>query len=157
MVSGTLRIGVTTPGSTRPSDFLWQRLYLRPLPHQHASFAFGKMAGAVAVTDMGFRIGVSRVRGDPGIEMMGSGSFVRPRSGAPSLSDVSQEEVLAPNGMSPLLNLPSMDADRERIEAHIEAIKKAASGMRADHVLINTAEPLDKALHSYLTFREKRG
>jgi uncharacterized protein (DUF58 family) len=46
---------------------------------------------------------------------------------------------------------------RERIEAHIEAIKKAASGMRADHVLINTAEPLDKALHSYLTFREKRG
>jgi len=46
---------------------------------------------------------------------------------------------------------------RERIEAHIEGIKKAASGMRADHVLINTAEPLDKALHSYLTFREKRG
>jgi hypothetical protein len=46
---------------------------------------------------------------------------------------------------------------RARIEAHIEAIKKAASGMRADHVLINTAEPLDKALHSYLTFREKRG
>jgi len=94
---------------------------LRPLPHQHASFAFGKMAGAVAVTDMGFRIGVSRVRGDPGIEMMRSGSFVRPRSGAPSLSDVSQEEVLAPNGMSPLLNLPSMDADRERIEAAMHA------------------------------------
>jgi uncharacterized protein (DUF58 family) len=46
---------------------------------------------------------------------------------------------------------------RARIEAHIEAISKAASGMRADHVLINTAEPLDKALHSYLTFREKRG
>lgn len=46
---------------------------------------------------------------------------------------------------------------RARIEAHIEAINKAASGMRADHVLINTAEPLDKALHSYLTFREKRG
>jgi hypothetical protein len=29
--------------------------------------------------------------------------------------------------------------------------------MNADHVLINTGAPLDKALHSYLTFREKRG
>jgi hypothetical protein len=46
---------------------------------------------------------------------------------------------------------------RARIQAHIDAIAKAASGMRADHVLINTAEPLDRALHSYLTFREKRG
>ena len=66
IVSGTPRIGVTIPGSTRPSDFLWHRLYLRPLPHQHDSFAFGKMAGAVAVTDMSARIGASGERGDPG-------------------------------------------------------------------------------------------
>jgi uncharacterized protein (DUF58 family) len=46
---------------------------------------------------------------------------------------------------------------RERINAHISAIQKAASGMNCDHVLINTSDPLDKALHSYLTFREKRG
>ncbi len=46
---------------------------------------------------------------------------------------------------------------RERIQTHISAIQSAASGMNADHVLINTGEPLDKALHSYLTFREKRG
>lgn len=46
---------------------------------------------------------------------------------------------------------------RERIQAHIASIQKAASGMNADHMLINTGEPLDKALHSYLTFREKRG
>jgi uncharacterized protein (DUF58 family) len=46
---------------------------------------------------------------------------------------------------------------RERINAHIEGIQKAASGMNCDHVLMNTAEPLDRALHSYLTFREKRG
>jgi len=45
----------------------------------------------------------------------------------------------------------------ERISAHIAAIQQAASGMNADHVLINTGEPLDRALHSYLTFREKRG
>ncbi len=45
----------------------------------------------------------------------------------------------------------------ERIQAHIDGIQKAASSMNADHVLINTGEPLDKALHSYLTFRDKRG
>lgn len=46
---------------------------------------------------------------------------MRPSSGAPSLSDVSQEEVPAPIGMSPLLTLPSMDADRERIEDAMHA------------------------------------
>jgi uncharacterized protein (DUF58 family) len=46
---------------------------------------------------------------------------------------------------------------KARIKAHIEAIQEAASGMNADHVLINTGEPLERALHSYLTFREKRG
>src|SRR5690606_23993053 len=46
---------------------------------------------------------------------------------------------------------------RERINAHIAGIQKAASGMNADHVLINTGQSLDRALHSYLTFREKRG
>ncbi len=40
-----------------------------------------------------------------------------PTPGAPSLSDVSQEEVLAPNATSPLLALASMDADRVRIES----------------------------------------
>jgi heptaprenyl diphosphate synthase len=44
-------------------------------------------------------------------------TFVCHPSGAPSLSDVSQEEVLAPSVTSPLLALASMDADRERIEA----------------------------------------
>jgi uncharacterized protein (DUF58 family) len=46
---------------------------------------------------------------------------------------------------------------RERINAHISAIQNAASGMNCDHVLLNTSASLDKALHSYLTFREKRG
>ncbi len=44
----------------------------------------------------------------------------------------------------------------ERVKAHIAEIEKTAKGMNADHVLINTNEPLDRALHSYLTFREKR-
>lgn len=44
-----------------------------------------------------------------------------------------------------------------KVKAHIEAIEEACNGMNADHVLLNTSEPLDKALHNYLTFREKRG
>jgi uncharacterized protein (DUF58 family) len=48
-------------------------------------------------------------------------------------------------------------AYREKIQQHIKTIEEAASGIRADHVLINTGDPLDRALHNYLTFREKRG
>ena len=44
-----------------------------------------------------------------------------PRPGAPSLSAVSQEEVLTPNGTSPLLTLPSMRVDRDRIEDAMHA------------------------------------
>ena len=44
-----------------------------------------------------------------------------------------------------------------RVQAHIQAIKEAAQGINADHVLVNTGQPLDQALHAYLTFREKRG
>ena len=44
----------------------------------------------------------------------------------------------------------------EKVQAHITAIEKTAKGMNADHILLNTNEPLDHALHSYLTFREKR-
>lgn len=46
---------------------------------------------------------------------------------------------------------------RDRVLAHVESIREAASAIGADHILVNTADPLDKALHSYLTFREKRG
>lgn len=46
---------------------------------------------------------------------------------------------------------------REKVQAHIAAIRDAANGIGADHILVNTGEPLDKALHSYLTFRNKRG
>lgn len=45
----------------------------------------------------------------------------------------------------------------ERVQAHIESIRQAARGINADHILVDTGEPLDRALHSYLTFREKRG
>ena len=59
MCSGTLRIGETEPCRTRPSERLWQRLYLRPLPHQQGSLACGSRAGASATV----RIRTSSVGG----------------------------------------------------------------------------------------------
>jgi len=44
----------------------------------------------------------------------------------------------------------------QRVQAHIESIQNAATGIGADHVLVNTSEPLDQALRNYLTFRGKR-
>jgi uncharacterized protein (DUF58 family) len=44
-----------------------------------------------------------------------------------------------------------------RIRAHTKSIEEAARGVGADHVLVDTSQPLDKILHSYLKFREKRG
>jgi uncharacterized protein (DUF58 family) len=46
---------------------------------------------------------------------------------------------------------------RERIGAHIAAMKKAALGANADHQLVNISEPLDAILRSYLLFRRRRG
>ena len=46
---------------------------------------------------------------------------------------------------------------RERISAHVDAMKKAARGAGADHHLVNIAEPLDGVLHNYLLFRQRRG
>jgi uncharacterized protein (DUF58 family) len=45
----------------------------------------------------------------------------------------------------------------EKLQNHLKVITRAARGIGADHVIVNSAEPLDKALHAYLTFREKRG
>ena len=46
---------------------------------------------------------------------------------------------------------------RERIEAHIDALKKSAMRAGADHQLVDISQPLDEALRSYLVFRRRRG
>ncbi len=46
---------------------------------------------------------------------------------------------------------------RERIDAHVDALKQAAVGVGADHTLVNIAAPLNEALKDYLTFRQRRG
>jgi uncharacterized protein (DUF58 family) len=44
----------------------------------------------------------------------------------------------------------------QRIQSHIKSIKKAAAGIGADHVLVDTRDSLDKALRNYLLFRQRR-
>lgn len=44
---------------------------------------------------------------------------------------------------------------RERINAHLEKMRQVAAKSRADHVLLVTDEPLDKALRRYMMFRQR--
>lgn len=44
----------------------------------------------------------------------------------------------------------------ERIRQHIDRLAKAAAGIGADHVLVDTSDSLDGALRNYLLFRQRR-
>jgi len=44
----------------------------------------------------------------------------------------------------------------DRINRHIDNLKKAAAGSGADHVLLRTSDTLDVALKNYLLFRQRR-
>lgn len=48
------------------------------------------------------------------------------------------------------------DGYNDKVQQHIESIRKAAAGIGADHVLVSTDEPLDQALRNYLMFRQRR-
>jgi uncharacterized protein (DUF58 family) len=48
------------------------------------------------------------------------------------------------------------DGYRQRIQSHVKAMADAAAGIGADHVLLNTSEPLDQPLRQYLLFRQRR-
>lgn len=48
------------------------------------------------------------------------------------------------------------DAYPERMQAHIDDLGRAARGIGADHVLVNTRDSLDLALRNYLLFRQRR-
>lgn len=45
---------------------------------------------------------------------------------------------------------------RKRIDAHVEALRKAARGAGMDYFLLNTSRPLDEGLREYLTVRQGR-
>jgi uncharacterized protein (DUF58 family) len=44
---------------------------------------------------------------------------------------------------------------RERVAAHLKRVEQVAAGCGADHALLITDEPLDKALRRYLMFRKR--
>ena len=44
---------------------------------------------------------------------------------------------------------------RERVADHLEKVRKVAASARADHALLVTDEPLDRALRRYLMFRQR--
>lgn len=44
---------------------------------------------------------------------------------------------------------------RERIQAHLARVKEVAARSRADHALLVTDEPLDRAFRRYLMFRQR--
>ena len=46
-------------------------------------------------------------------------------------------------------------ADRELVQAHVNALRERFSANRIDYTLLNTASPLDHALFSYLSTRER--
>ena len=49
------------------------------------------------------------------------------------------------------------DEYRQRIRAHNESVEETARKAGADYVLLNSSEPLDRSLHRFLSFRQKRG
>jgi uncharacterized protein (DUF58 family) len=44
---------------------------------------------------------------------------------------------------------------RERVQDHLEKVRRVAAGTGASHALLVTDEPLDKALRRYLQFRQR--
>jgi uncharacterized protein (DUF58 family) len=44
----------------------------------------------------------------------------------------------------------------QKVQQHISSLRDAAASIGADHLLVNTSEPLDKALRNYLMFRQRR-
>jgi uncharacterized protein (DUF58 family) len=87
--------------------------------------------------------------------------------------DVMLFQVLDPEELAPDLAGPTQLVDvetraelevapqaaravRERMRRHIEALANAASEVGADHVLLDTSQPLDAALRAYLAFRRRR-
>src|SRR5438874_13778843 len=80
MCGGTVRLGLCRPGvmgaDEAPADAvpLWQRLYFRPLPHQHGSLAFSSRVGAVLTCS---RVGGPRARAALRAEKPGARAALR--------------------------------------------------------------------------------
>ena len=70
--------------------------------------------------------------------------------------DASSFEDLETGEQLPVVPQSFADEYRKLIAAHIDALSTKFSEHRIDYTLLNTSEPLDRALFSYLSSREKR-
>jgi uncharacterized protein (DUF58 family) len=69
--------------------------------------------------------------------------------------DASSFEDLESGEQIPVVPESFRDEYRQLIRSHIDSLKTKFSEVRIDYMLANTAEPLDKALFSYLSSRER--
>ena len=69
--------------------------------------------------------------------------------------DASSFEDLESGEQIPVVPESFRDEYRQLIRGHIESLKTKFSEVRIDYMLANTAEPLDRALFSYLSSRER--
>ena len=69
--------------------------------------------------------------------------------------DASSFEDLESGEQIPVVPQSFADEYRQLIRAHIESLKTKFSEHRVDYMLASTAEPLDRALFSYLSARER--
>jgi uncharacterized protein (DUF58 family) len=74
-----------------------------------------------------------------------------------TFDDASSFEDLESGEQIPVVPEALGDQYREMIKAHIAALQERFSVNRIDYTLVNTSAPLDHALFSYLTTRERLG
>jgi hypothetical protein len=69
--------------------------------------------------------------------------------------DASAFEDLESGEQIPIVPAALREEYRRMIRAHIEAIAERCKGARIDYTMLQTSAPLDHALFSYLSIREK--
>jgi uncharacterized protein (DUF58 family) len=72
-----------------------------------------------------------------------------------AFDEASTFEDLETTDQMPVVPQSFRDQYRQMINEHIETLRARFSEQRIDYALLNTAEPLDRALFSYLNSREK--
>ena len=72
-----------------------------------------------------------------------------PFAQAANFQDLETRELL------PVVPEKYASAYRGEVRDHIDALGRGFTRHGVDYVLLNTAEPLDDALHAYLSFRQK--
>ena len=97
------------------------------------------------------RLGFLRAQGHDVVafHILDPAEIVFPFAQASNFRDLETREIL------PVEPERHADAYRRRIRSHIDALGRHFGGHGVDHVLLNTAEPLDGALHAYLVFRRR--